>query len=47
MSGVNAPQLLIGPAQSYTGLHVENINLASVNFLRDGKPKYWIMYVFF
>jgi hypothetical protein len=43
MSGVNAPQLLIGLAQSYTGLHVENLNLARVNFLHDGKPKYWIM----
>jgi hypothetical protein len=43
MSGVNSPQLLIGLAQCYTGIHVENLNLASVNFLHDGKPKYWIM----
>ncbi|EFX64378.1 hypothetical protein DAPPUDRAFT_266513, partial [Daphnia pulex] len=37
------PQLLIGPAQSYTGMHVENLNLANVIFLHDGKPKYWII----
>lgn len=43
MDGVNAPQLLIGGAQSYTALHVENLNLASVNFLHDGKAKYWIV----
>ncbi len=43
LSGVNFPQLLIMPAQSYTGIHVENLNFASVNFLHDSKPKYWIM----
>jgi jumonji domain-containing protein 2 len=43
MDGVNAPQLLIGGAQSYTALHVDNLNLASVNFLHDGKAKYWIV----
>jgi hypothetical protein len=46
MSGVNFSQFLVGPAQSFTGIHVENLNLASVNFLDSGHA-YWIMYVVF
>ncbi|KZR97609.1 Uncharacterized protein APZ42_007414, partial [Daphnia magna] len=45
MPGINTCQLLLGHAMSYTGWHVENVNLPSVNYHHSGKPKYWVFKV--
>jgi hypothetical protein len=41
--GVNTSQLIVEPAQSHTGIHVENLNLLSCNYLHDGEDKSWIV----
>lgn len=41
--GVNTSQLIVGSAQSHTGIHVENLNLPSCNYLHDGEDKFWIV----
>ncbi|KAK4006265.1 hypothetical protein OUZ56_011421 [Daphnia magna] len=43
MPGINTCQLLLGHAMSYTGWHVENFNLPSINYHHSGKPKYWVV----
>ncbi|KAK4017309.1 hypothetical protein OUZ56_032256 [Daphnia magna] len=43
MNGINTCQLLLGHAMSYTGWHVENVNLPSINYHHSGKPKYWVV----
>ncbi|XP_045024637.1 lysine-specific demethylase 4E-like [Daphnia magna] len=43
MPGINTCQLLLGHAMSYTGWHVENVNLPSINYHHSGKPKYWVV----
>lgn len=43
MSGINTIHMLIGQAGSATGWHVDDLNFASVNYLREGEPKYWVV----
>jgi len=44
MSGINGTQLLVGSSMSFTGFHVENLNLFSCNYLHRGADKFWIVY---
>ena len=41
ISGVTVPMLYFGSAGSFFSLHVEDMDLPSINFLWDGKPKVW------
>lgn len=41
LDGINAPYLYFGNFRSMFAWHVEDLNLASINFQHYGKPKYW------
>lgn len=43
ISDVNTVHTMIGQSGSLTGWHVEDLNIASVNYLREGAPKYWVV----
>ncbi len=39
VSGVNDPYLYVGSYKSMFGWHIEDLDLCSINFLHEGKPK--------
>ena len=43
-SGINGTQLLVGSSMSFTGFHVENLNVPSCIYLHQGAEKFWIAY---
>ena len=41
IGGINAPMVYFGAWRSMFGLHVEDMNLSSINYLHAGAPKLW------
>ena len=41
LDGINSPYLYFGNFRSMFAWHVEDLNLASINFQHYGKPKVW------
>ena len=41
MGGITDPYLYIGGLKTTFGWHVEDLNMASINYLHFGKPKFW------
>ena len=41
LDGINSPYLYFGNFRSMFAWHVEDLNLASINFQHYGKPKFW------
>ena len=41
LEGINSPYLYYGNFRSMFAWHVEDFNLASLNYQHYGKPKYW------
>lgn len=41
LEGINNPYLYFGSFRTMFAWHVEDLNLASINYQHGGKPKYW------
>lgn len=41
LSGITNPYLYIGGYGTMFGWHVEDLNMASINFNHSGAPKFW------
>lgn len=41
LDGINNPYLYYGSFRTMFAWHVEDLNLASINYQHGGKPKYW------
>lgn len=39
--GITSPFIYIGTWKSYFSWHQENLNLSSINYLHEGKSKFW------